>query len=117
MKKKPTLMVSSSVYGNEEELDRVYTLLTLYGYEVWMSHKGTVPVVSHNTAFQNCLDAVEKCDLFLGIITPDYGSGKDEAESDISITHQEIRKAIELKKPRWFWPMKLLFLLDYLSMT
>lgn len=101
-KSKLTVLVSSTVYGIEELLDRVYTLLTSYGYEVWMSHKGTVPVRSDRTAFENCLAAVEKCDLFLGIITPHYGSGQDSKKRDEpSITHQEMRRAIELKKPRW----------------
>ncbi len=101
-KKKLVIMVSSTVYGIEELLDRIYTLLTDYGYEVWMSHKGTVPVFSNRTAFDNCLVAVEKCDLFLGIITTRYGSGQDEKDpQSLSITHQEIRKAIALKKNRW----------------
>ena len=100
MSKKLTVMVSSTVYGVEELLDRVYTLLTAFGYEVWMSHKGTVPVSSNETAFESCLKAVEKCDLFLGIITPQYGSGVDA--TGLSITHKEMRKAIELNKPRWF---------------
>lgn len=95
-------MVSSTVYGIEELLDRVYTLLTAYGYEVWMSHKGTVPVRSDRTAFENCLAAVEKCDLFLGIITTHYGSGQNpDNPAEPSITHQEIQKAVALKKPRW----------------
>lgn len=100
MSKKLTVMVSSTVYGVEELLDRVYTLLTAFGYEVWISHKGTVPVSSNETAFESCLKAVEKCDLFLGIITPQYGSGVDA--TGLSITHQEMKKAIELNKPRWF---------------
>ena len=100
MSPKLTVMVSSTVYGVEELLDRVYSLLTAFGYEVWMSHKGTVPVSSNETAFESCLKAVEKCDLFLGIITPQYGSGVDS--TGLSITHKEIKKAIELHKPRWF---------------
>jgi hypothetical protein len=101
-KPKLTIVVSSTVYGIEELLERVYTLLTSYGYEVWMSHKGTLPVRSDRTAFENCLAAVEKCDLFLGIITPYYGSGRDPMKpEELSITHQEMRLAIELKKPRW----------------
>lgn len=100
MSKKLTVMVSSTVYGVEELLDRVYSLLTAFGYEVWMSHKGTVPVSSNETAFESCLKAVEKCDLFLGIITPQYGSGVDA--TGLSITHQEMKKSIELNKPRWF---------------
>ncbi len=100
--KKLTVMVSSTVYGIEELLDRIYTLLTGFGYEVWMSHKGTVQTYSDRTVFENCLDAVEKCDLFLGIITPQYGSGQDkDCPSGLSITHQEILKAIKLNKPRW----------------
>jgi len=100
--KKLTVLVSSTVYGIEGLLDRVYTLLTGFGYEVWMSHKGTVPVRSDRTAFENCLAAVEKCDLFLGIITPNYGNGQDKQKpNELSITHREVRRAIELKKPRW----------------
>ena len=97
--KKLTILVSSTIYDYEELLDRIYTLLTQFGYEVWMSHKGTVPVFSNRSAFENCLAATEKCDLFLGIITPRYGSGI--AKGTLSITHQELQKAIALKKPRW----------------
>ncbi len=101
-KTKLTILVSSTVYGIEELLDRVYTLLTSYGYDVWMSHKGTMPVRSDRTAFENCISAVDECHLFLGIITQHYGSGQDSTRPDEpSITHQEIRRAIELQKPRW----------------
>lgn len=100
--KKRTIMVSSTVYGIEELLDRIYTLLIGFGYDVWMSHKGTLPVNSGHAAFENCLKAVERCDLFLGIITTSYGSGQDPDDpKSLSITHQEILKAIELNKPRW----------------
>jgi len=100
--KKIVVLVSSSVYGIEELLDRIYTLLTQFGYEVWMSHKGTVPTFSNQNAYSNCIAAVEKCDLFLGIITPQYGTGLDpQHPEEPSITHREIQKAIELKKPRW----------------
>jgi hypothetical protein len=99
--RKLKLMVSSTVYGIEELLERIYTLLAV-DYDVWMSHKGTLPVRSDRTAFENCLDAVEQCDLFLGIITSSYGSGQDPDDpTSKSITHQEILKAIELDKPRW----------------
>ena len=93
-------MVSSTVYGIEEMLEQIYSLLNGYGYEVWMSYKGTVQIFPNRTAFEDCLLAVEHCDLFLGIITPHYGSGV--VKGGLSITHQEMLKAIELKKPRWF---------------
>ena len=100
--RKLTVMVSSTVYGIEELLEQIFMLLTTSGYEVWMSHKGTVPVFSNRSAFDNCIAAVKKCDLFFGLITPHYGSGVDKDDvNSLSITHQELKKAIELDKPRW----------------
>lgn len=96
---RPTILVSSTVYGIEDLLSRIHMTLTELGYEVWMSHIGTLPARSDRTAFENCLAAVETCDLFLGLINSDYGTGRDGP--DISITHQELRLAISLKKPRW----------------
>ncbi len=39
--------------------------------------------------------------MFLGLILPRYGSGKEAADG-LSITHREAMRAIELNKPRWF---------------
>jgi len=99
-KRKPILMVSSAVFGFEELLDRIYASLAQMNYEIWMSYKGTMPVYPELTALESCKLAVRECDLFLGIILPRYGSGKEKPEDD-SITHDEMREAIRLKKPRW----------------
>lgn len=96
----PVILVSSTVYGIEDLLDQMFGILSGFGYQVWMSYKGTIPVDPGETAFESCLRAVERCDLFLGLITPTYGSGK--AKGELSITHQEQLRAIELAKPRWF---------------
>ena len=95
------VMVSSTVYGMEDQLEQIYGALTGYGYKVWMSHKGTIPIIPHKSALESCLIAVEKCDIFFGIIRPQYGSGKTSKAAD-SFTHQELSKAIELKKLRFF---------------
>lgn len=96
----PIIMVSSTVYGIDQTLELIYSRLSQYGFEVWMSYAGTVHVDSRKTAFDNCLEAVRKCDLFLGIITKDYGSGIDKM-TGLSITHREMKLAMELGKPRW----------------
>ncbi len=98
--KRLTLMVSSTVYGYEELLERIYAVLTEFGYEVWMSHKGTTPVSSTRGALENSIHAVEQCDLFLCLILPTYGTGSG-SKADRSITHDELLKAIDLNKPRW----------------
>jgi len=93
-------MVSSTVYGNETILNQIHAILESFGYEVWMSHAGTLPVDPGVSAFESCLNAVRECDMFLGMITSYYGSGKDGPDSQ-SITHQELDEAIGLNKPRW----------------
>lgn len=98
--RKPIILVSSSVYDKEDMLNQVFATLDNLGYEVWMSEKGTLPVDSALSNFENCLKAVESCDLFLGIISGYYGSGKKRRGK--SITHQELARAVQLEKQRWF---------------
>lgn len=69
------------------------------GYDVLNSHYGSIKVNPHLSNLDNCLNAVEECDLFLGIIRPYYGTGNI---GDKNITFEEIKKAIELQKPYWF---------------
>jgi hypothetical protein len=94
------LMVSSTVYGLEGYLEQVFAILESYGYEVWMSHKGTISTNPKKTAFANCLAAVNASDAFLGIITGNYGSGVGPNKK--SITHREIIRAVSQRKLRWF---------------
>ncbi len=53
------------------------------------------------TLLEGCLETVEQCDIFLGLILPRYGSGIEDKGGD-SITHKENVEAIALYKPRWF---------------
>lgn len=95
-KRKLKIMVSSTVYGNQDILEQIAAILRQqFGYEVIMSKEGSVYVsVEHiNDPEGACLQAVNDCDLFLGIIFPRYGSG---------VTHKEFREAARIEKPRWF---------------
>ena len=87
------IMVASTVYGYETDLDVIRGILEGFGYEVIMSKDGDVYVPTGYTPEQACLKAVEDCDFFFGILLPRYGSG---------ITHKEFLKAQDLNKPRWF---------------
>jgi hypothetical protein len=95
-----TVMISSAVYGIEPLLEQIYNILNSMGFKVWCSHMGTLPNNSSQNAFANCIEAAKKCDLFLGIITPNYGSGVKRGE--LGITHQEMQAAIIHNKERWF---------------
>jgi len=95
------ILVSSVVYGYEDFLESIYAILGNFGYQVLMSHNGTIEIDPDTSAMSSCLKAVEECDVFLGIILPRYGSGRDDG-NPYSIVHREAIKAIELNKPRWF---------------
>ena len=69
----PNIMLSTPVYGFENEISQVCILLKYLGYNEWNSHLGTIRVNSALSNLENCLKAVEDCDLFLGIIRTQYG--------------------------------------------
>ena len=99
MDRKIKIMVGSTVYGFENELYQIVALLQTLGYEVLNSHVGTIKVNPKLSNLENCLNAVDECDLFLGNIRPYYGTGNI---GEKNITFEEIKRAIELKKPYWF---------------
>ena len=94
------VFVASTVYNFQSDLDRIYNLLDGYGYDVLMSHKGTIPLDSSKSNAQVCTDGVEECDVFLGFIRPDYGSGVLE-RGGMSITHMEFQTAMKRNIPRF----------------
>lgn len=97
--KKIKIMLASTVYGFQDQLSAIVGQLSTLGYDVINSHNGTIKVNPKLSNLGNCLNAVDDCDIFLGIIRPYYGSGNI---GEINITFEEIKRAIELKKPYWF---------------
>jgi len=93
------IMIASSVIGYEDQIERVCGLFEQMGYHPISSYYKTMPVDPSKSNLENCLAAVENCDVFFGILRPYYGTGVIE---ETSITHEEMKKAIQLKKPRWF---------------
>ena len=98
-KQKVKIMVGSAVYGFEDQLSQIIAQLNVLGFEALNSHYGSIKVNPNLSNLENCLNAVEECDLFLGTIRPYCGTGNI---GDRNITFEEIKKAIELKKPYWF---------------
>lgn len=90
------VMVSSSVYHQRTEVHQLCGLLSSYGYDVLNSEIGTIypPLGSKDITLDACLQAVRESDIFLGIITPFYGTS--------GYTHQEFKQALSLNKPRRF---------------
>jgi hypothetical protein len=98
-KRKFKIMVGSTVYGFQDQLSQIVAQLQLLDYEVLNSHNGSIKVNPHLSNLDNSLNAVRECDLFLGIIRPYYGTGNI---GEKNITFEEIKLAVNLKKPYWF---------------
>ena len=98
-KRKFKIMLGSTVYGFEDQLSQIVAQLQLLDYEVLNSHNGSIKVNPHLSNLDNSLNAVRECDLFLGIIRPYFGTGNI---GEKNITFEEIKLAVELKKPYWF---------------
>ena len=94
------VFVASTVYNFEYQLKQIYELLDGYGYDVLMSHKGTILLDSLQSNLQNCIDGVNECDVFIGFIRPDYGSGVLD-KGGLSITHQEFQTVYKRNIPRF----------------
>ncbi len=94
------VFVSSTVYDFESDLRRIFATLDGFGYDVYMSKEGTIPLDSRLSNLVNCVNGVEECDIFLGIVRPCIGSGVLEIDGR-SITAQEFDKAIEIGMPRF----------------
>jgi len=94
-----TIMVSSSVSGFEVQLGLIFTYLSELGLNVVMSKEGTLKVNPPMGAFRSCIEAAEQCDLFLGIIRKNCGSGKTD---ESSITFEEFKRARDCGKPCWY---------------
>ena len=92
------VFVASTIYNFQKQLNDIYELLDNFGYDVLNSHKGTVPVDSSESNPTNCLNGVDACDVFIGFIRPDYGSGVIGTKS---ITHMEFDTAAKRAIPRF----------------
>ena len=93
------IMIASSVYNYEDQINEICGILEQMDYHPVSSHYKTMPTDPSKSNLENCLIAAQKCDAFFGIIRPFYGSG---IIGETSITHDEMKTAIALKKPRWF---------------
>ena len=93
------IMIASSVYNYEDQINEICGILEQMGYHPISSHYKTMPTDPSKSNLENCLIAAQKCDAFFFFFRSLYGSGIIGATS---ITHEEMKTAIALKKPRWF---------------
>lgn len=101
-------MLASTVYGFEDQLSKIIADLKKQDFTVLNSFYGSIKVNPKLSNLDNCINAVDHADWFLGIVRPYYGSGNiKDTESplaeDKNITFEEIKKAIALGLPRWFY--------------
>ena len=62
-KQKVKIMIGSTVYGFEDQISQIVAQLNILGFEVLNSHYGSIKVNPNLSNLENCLKAIEECDL------------------------------------------------------
>ena len=93
-------MLASTVYGFEDQLSKIIHDIAEKDFNVLSSFHGTIKVNPKLSNLDNCVQAVDEANWFLGIVRPYYGTGNINEKN---ITFEEIKAAIQLNKPRWFY--------------
>ncbi len=94
------IMLASTVYGFEDQLSKIIEDFQQNDFNVLNSHYGSIQVNPQLSNLDNCIQAVHDTHWFAGIVRPYYGTGNIVEKN---ITFEEIKTAIQLKKPRWFY--------------
>ncbi len=107
-KKVLKLMLASTVYGFEDQLSKIIADLENHNFHILNSFYGSIKVNPNLSNLDNCIQAVSETEWFVGIVRPYYGTGnirdRDAQNSeDKNITYEEIKKAIKMDLPRWFY--------------
>jgi hypothetical protein len=94
------LMIASTVYGFEDQLSKIIHDTAESGFKVLNSFHGSIKVNPRFSNLDNCIQAVDETNWFMGIVRSYYGTGNINEKN---ITFEEIKTAIKLNKPRWFY--------------
>lgn len=94
------MMLASTVYGFEDQLSKIIADLEQNGFHALNSYYGSIQVNPNLSNLDNCIQAVQNTQWFAGLVRPYYGTGNIDEKN---ITFEEIKTAIQLQKPRWFY--------------
>jgi hypothetical protein len=94
------MMLASTVYGFEDQLSKIIEYHQQNDFKVLNSFYGSIQVNPKLSNLDNCIQAVHDTNWFSGLVRPYYGTGNIDEKN---ITFEEIKTAIKLQKPRWFY--------------
>lgn len=93
---RPRVFVSSTYYDLRIVRADLNRFIKEMGYEAVLYEKGHIPYGREDALEQYCYRETEKCDILVSIIGGRYGT--QSKDSKHSITHRELKTAIELGK-------------------
>jgi hypothetical protein len=95
-----SVFVSSTIWDLADVRAEIREFLARNGFQPIMSEYEDFPDdLSQTGTYEKCRQAVVDCDIFLMIVNNRYGGRRDLKEGEVSITHQEFKWAVELRKP------------------
>ena len=92
----PRVFISSTYYDLKHVRNDISDFIRSLGYNPVMHDKGGVAYIQTDTIENSCYSELSTCDIVICIIGNHFGS--QSANSDFSITMEELRTAIKNKK-------------------
>ena len=94
----PRIFISSTCYDLKEQRYAIENAFSDMGYEVRLSEKGDVTYEKNQGLEESCYSEVSQCDIVVGIIGGKFGSQSQKKDNVLSITMNEIKRALDEKR-------------------
>lgn len=93
---KPRVFISSTYYDLHQTREDLAQFISLLGYEPVRNEEGNIPYGKVDKLEEYCYREIQNVDILINIIGGRFGSGS--THSDWSISNEELRTAIKMKK-------------------
>jgi hypothetical protein len=98
---KPRIFISSTFYDLRQIRADLNRFIKELGYEPILNEQGNIPYGKDEKLEEYCYKEIEFCDILISIIGGRYGA--QSQNSDNSITQMEIKTALKMGKPVFFF--------------
>lgn len=103
----PRVFVSSTYYDLQHVRNDIHSFLQGLGYEPVMHDKGNVTYTQTESLENSCYNEVSTCDILICIIGNKFGT--QASGGDYSITMNELRRALSLRKKVYIYIVNEVF--------
>ncbi len=103
----PRVFISSTFYDLRYVRNDLEQFVQTLGYEPVLNERGSVPYSKTDALENDAYREITNCDILVSIVGGRYGQKSEHSES--SISQEEVKQALEMDKPVYFFVEKRVF--------